>query len=299
MALFAKQTHAVGDVTVTRVEEQCGPGFAPDFLFPDWTPDVLERHRNWMVPDFFDEAQGKFIASIHTWVVRTKHHVILIDSCAGNHKNRPQLPRFHQLDLPFLNRLRAAGVAPQDVDYVLCTHLHADHCGWNTRLDNGRWVPTFPNAKYVFSKAEQQHWSGAAGQSGFNAGVYEDSVLPVIESGQMELIDGLGQIGAGLFVEPTPGHSIGHVAFRLESGGEEGVFSGDIMHQPLQIYYPHWNSCFCEDQALARQSRAWVLEHCAEHRSQLFPAHFAGSFTGHVERKGDEFIWNPRTLERV
>ncbi len=286
----AHTTFVIGDVTVTRVAEQHGPGFAPEFLFPDWTAEALERHRHWMMPDYFSEAEGKFIASIHTWVIRTRHHTILIDSCAGNDKQR-QIPRFHQLNLPFLQRLRAAGVAPEEVDYVLCTHLHADHCGWNTRLENGRWVPTFPNAKYVFSKDEQQHWSGPAGAVGFNAGVYQDSVLPVIEAGQVELIDGRGEIGAGLLVEPTPGHSIGHVAFRLLSRGQEGVFSGDIMHQPIQIHQPTWNSAFCEDAELARQSRRWVLEHCAEQRALLLPAHFAGRFAGRIDRNGDGFTW--------
>jgi glyoxylase-like metal-dependent hydrolase (beta-lactamase superfamily II) len=291
MARLPRSTHSIGDVTVTRVEEQCGPGFAPKFLFPDWTPEALERHRHWMLPDFFSEAEDKFISSIHTWVVRTRHHVILIDSCAGNDKHRPSLPRFHQLNLPFLQRLHAAGVAPQEVDYVLCTHLHADHCGWNTRLANGRWVPTFPNAKYVFSKTEHQHWSGPAGQIGFNAGVYNDSVLPVVEAGQAEIIDGKGEIGAGLLVEPTPGHSPGHVAFRLQSRDEEGLFSGDIMHQPIQIYHPDWNTAFCEEPNLARASRRWLLEHCAEHRALLLPAHFAGSFAGHVDRHGEGFAW--------
>jgi glyoxylase-like metal-dependent hydrolase (beta-lactamase superfamily II) len=290
MKRLARSTHVVGDVAVTRVEEQCGPGFAPGFLFPDWTPEALDSHRHWMLPDFFSEADDKFIASIHTWVVRTRHHVILIDSCAGNDKHRPLVARFHQLNLPFLQRLRAAGVAPEEVDYVLCTHLHADHCGWNTRLEHGRWVPTFPRAKYVFSKAEQDHWSGPAGQSGFNAGVYNDSVLPVVEAGQVEIIDGRGEIG-GLMVEPTPGHSAGHVAFRLQSRGVEALFSGDIMHQPIQIYHPDWNTAFCEQADLARASRKWVLEHCAETRAKLFPAHFAGSFAGHIGRKGDGFTW--------
>ena len=146
------------DVSVTRVVEQRGPGFAPDFLYPDWDPALLEEHRELMVPECFDVVSRRFIASIHSWVVRTRHHTILIDTCAGNHKERPSLPRFHQLDLPFLNRLSEAGVTPESVDYVMCTHLHADHCGWNTQLIDGRWEPTFPNARYVFSRKEYDYW---------------------------------------------------------------------------------------------------------------------------------------------
>ena len=123
--------HHFGDISISKVTEQHGPGFAPDFLYPDWDPAVLEAHRALMVPDCFDQSQQRFIASIHTWVVKTRHHTILIDSCAGNHKKRPGLPRFHQLDLPFLERLAEAGVTPESVDYVMCTHLHVDHCGWN------------------------------------------------------------------------------------------------------------------------------------------------------------------------
>jgi glyoxylase-like metal-dependent hydrolase (beta-lactamase superfamily II) len=170
---------------------------------------VLEQHKAMMIPQCFDEAQGRLISSIHTWVLKTAHRTILIDSCAGNHKNRPALPRFHQLNLPFLERLAEAGVSPETVDYVCCTHLHADHCGWNTRLVDGRWVPTFPSARHVFSKAEQERWHGPAGCEGFNAGVYQDSVLPVVESGQAVIVDGEAAIGDGLTFHPTPGHSVG------------------------------------------------------------------------------------------
>ena len=289
-----KQTmnsHSIGDVTVRKVTEQCGAGFAPRFLFPDWDPRVLDEHKAMMIPACFDVTEGRFIASIHTWVLRTRHHTILIDCCAGNHKNRPGLPRFHQLNLPFLERLAEAGVSPDAVDYVMCTHLHVDHCGWNTRLVDGRWVPTFPNAKYVFSKAEYDHWRGPAGREGFNAGVYEDSVLPVVASGQAEIVDGEGEVGDGLTFHPTPGHSIGHVAIRLANAGCCGLFSGDIMHQPLQVFRPDWNSAFCEDPTLARTSRRWLLEQAADSGATVFTAHFAASSAGRVTRRGGRFDW--------
>ena len=284
--------HMIGQTSVRQVIEQRGPGFAPDFLFPNWDDAVLRRHAEMMIPQCFDQAQGRFIASIHTWVLHTAHHTILIDSCAGNHKNRPALPRFHQLDLPFLDRLAEAGVSPEAVDYVCCTHLHADHCGWNTRLIDGRWVPTFPNAKYVFSKAECDHWSGQGGREGFNAGVYEDSVLPVIASGQAVVIDGEGAIGDGLYFRPTPGHSVGHVAIELADGNQRAIFSGDVMHQPLQVFRPDWNSAFCENGDQARHSRRWLLEKAAEDASVIFTAHFANSSAGRVTRSGEAFNWH-------
>jgi len=284
-------THRVGDITVTRVCELYGPGFAPAFLFPAWDQAVLDEHRGWMIPGCLDEAGGRFVSSIHSWVVRTHLHTVLVDTCVGNHKHRPSLPRFHELRLPFLDRLAAVGVVPEAVDYVLCTHLHADHCGWNTKLVDGRWVPTFPNARYVFSKAEQSHWSGSAGHDGFNAGVYTDSVLPVIEAGQALVIDGEGEIEDGVTLHPTPGHTAGHMAIRLRSNGEEALFSGDIMHQPIQIYHPDWNSRFCEQAEAARASRRWVLDHAAERRAILFSSHFALSSAGRVDRHGDRFSW--------
>ena len=281
----------IGDIQVTRVTEQVGPGFAPDFLYPDWNPSVIDEHRAWMVPDCFDEVEQKFIASIHTWVVRTSRRTILIDTCAGNDKHRPSLPRFHMLRVPFLERLAAAGVHPHEVDYVLCTHLHADHVGWNTRLIDGRWVPTFPNARYVFSRAEHDHWSGPAGTTGFMAGVYQDSVLPVVEAGLADVVEGDGEILDGLTAHPTPGHSAGHIAFSLGRAGQQGLFTGDVMHQPIQVYNPHWNSLFCEDPVAARASRNWALEHAAETRATVFTAHFARCSAGHVHRHGDGFAW--------
>lgn len=285
------KTYVVGDVQVTKIVEQVGAGFHAHMLFPDWDPAVLGQNHDLRLPDIFIEAEGRFISSIHTWVIRTRRHVILIDTCAGNHKHRPHLPRLHRLQLPYLERLAVAGVHPEQVDFVLCTHLHADHCGWNTRLVDGRWVPTFPNARYIFSKAELDFWTTQAGVEGFNEGVYEDSVLPVVATGQVETIDGAGAVGEGLFLEPTPGHSVGHVALRLESLGQEALFSGDVMHQPVQVLRPDWNSCFCEDPELARRSRRWLLEQAAERGATVFTAHFAATSAGRVNRRNDTFAW--------
>ncbi|SFO32277.1 Metallo-beta-lactamase superfamily protein [Bradyrhizobium sp. Ghvi] len=152
-------------------------------------------------------------------------------------------------------------------------------------------MPTFPNARYIFSKAEQDHWTGPAGQSGFNAGVYADSVLPVIEHRQAEIIDGDGLLANGLAVHATPGHSPGHVVFELADGGEKGLFGGDIMPQPLQVFRPDWNSAFCDDPAKARASRRWLLERAADDAAKVFTAHFAASSAGFVTRNHEGFDW--------
>jgi glyoxylase-like metal-dependent hydrolase (beta-lactamase superfamily II) len=182
-------------------------------------------------------------------------------------------------------------VTPESIDFVMCTHLHVDHVGWNTQLQDGRWVPTFPKARYLFSKAEHDHWSGPAGKEGFNANVYEDSVLPVVAAGRADLVTGGEQIAGCLSVEPTPGHSIGHIAIKLLSGGQAAMFTGDIMHQPIQVYHPEWNSRFCEYPEQARQSRLKVLDFCADRDAMVFPAHFAGSFAGKILRQGERFSW--------
>jgi glyoxylase-like metal-dependent hydrolase (beta-lactamase superfamily II) len=180
---------------------------------------------------------------------------------------------------------------PVAVDYVLCTHLHVDHVGRNTRLQDGRWVPAFPHARYVFSRAEYEHWSGPAGKDGPNGGVYEDSVLPVVEAGLAEIIDGAGEVADSLVLLPTPGHTAGHLAVPLAANGDEALFTGDLMHNPLQVYRPEWNSVFCEDVEAARISRPWALEHAAERQATVFTAHFGGSSAGHVQRKSERFAW--------
>jgi hypothetical protein len=153
----AVATWTIGDVTVTRIEEQLGFASRPPEQYLDgFDRALLARHLDWLVPNHYAPADDRLITSIHSWLIRTARHTILLDSCAGNHKNRPGFSRFHQLDTPFLQRLRSAGAAPEQIDIVLCTHLHADHVGWNTMLKDGRWVPTFPNATYLFSRRENE-----------------------------------------------------------------------------------------------------------------------------------------------
>jgi glyoxylase-like metal-dependent hydrolase (beta-lactamase superfamily II) len=286
------QTWRVGAATVTRIEEQVGPNDLPAGQFlPDLDRAVLARHLPWLVPTHYDPSTDKLITSNHSWLIRTGSLTILLDTCAGNHKERPWLPRFHQLDVPFLERLEAAGAKPQDIDIVLCTHLHADHVGWNTKLENGRWVPTFPNARYLFSRIENDAWNPEIGnrrqENPGRAGMYDDSVLPVIQSGQAQLLDGVHEISGSLVVEPTPGHTPGHVILKLLDDAGGAVFCGDTIHHPVQVCEPDWSTRFCSDPVQARVSRKQVLEHCATHRSLLFPTHFAAPHVASVERAGE------------
>ena len=204
----------IGEATVDRVEEMPGPSFRLTTIFPDWDPAVMETHGHWLAPNYVNVERMAVVMSLHTWVIRLGGKTVLVDTCIGNHKDRMPAERWHQQDNPYIERLAAAGVAPEEVDYVLCTHLHVDHIGWNTRLDNGRWVPTFPNARYLFSRTEYEHFLASA--EGMDKASFDDSIVPVVETGQAEMTAGEHGIAEGMWIEPAPGHTPGHVALKLE-----------------------------------------------------------------------------------
>jgi len=287
-------TWTFGDATVTRLEEQVGFASLPPEKFLDgFDRELVARHLDWLVPHHYSAKDDRLVTSIHSWLIRTGRHTILLDSCAGNHKNRPGFARFHQLDTPFLQRLRAAGVEPEEIDIVLCTHLHTDHVGWNTRLVDGRWVPTFPNAKYLFSRVENEFGdprrNPRADQDLMRGNAYRDSVLPVIEAGQAVLIDGDHAIDDSLTIVAAPGHTPGHVALWLATAAGRALFCGDAIHHALQVHAPHWNSGFCELPDVARTTRRRVLEQCVEHRAPLFPGHFGAPHVARVVAAGAGF----------
>lgn len=288
------QTWTIGEVSITRIEEQLGfASRAPEQYLDGFERETLARHLHWLVPHHYSPEQDRLITSIHSWLIRTPHHTILLDSCAGNHKQRPGFPRFHQLDTPFLERLRRAGVAPEQVDVVLCTHLHADHVGWNTMLRDGRWVPTFPNARYLFSRIENEigdpRRNPAADADLQRGGAYRDSVLPVIEAGQVDLVDGDHAIDDTITIVPAPGHTQGHVAMHLRNSAGRALFAGDAIHHALQVCVPRWNSKFCELPDVARMTRARLLDQCAEERSLLFPGHFGAPHVARIMRAPSGF----------
>ena len=267
----------LGEAELLRVEDYLGPGFQPSEMFPAYRPEMWRTEESWLVPRFFDPLANTLRTSMHSWVVRTKHHNVLIDACIGNHKQRT-IPRFHMRDVPWLARLEAAGVTPAQIDFVMCTHLHADHVGWNTQLRDGRWVPTFPNARYLFGRIEYERWDPRLPTyepRSINEHVFEDSILPVAEAGQMVLVDDGHTVDDMLVVESAPGHTSGHAQIRLRSSGKEGIFSGDIIHHPLQVPYRELRSIFDDypDQAAATRER--LLHECAERDILLLPSHFA------------------------
>ena len=278
---------SIGAFSVHSVLEDEYPTLTPDVMFPASTPEAMASHMDWMVPTHFDVASGKIIAAFQSYVVQTPHHTILIDTCVGEDKERAN-PNFHMKKWPWMKNLATLGLTPADIDIVMCTHLHPDHVGWNTQLADGRWVPTFPNARYVFARDEYAHWEAESAKGAERIGLtFIDSVLPVVEAGQAVLVDNDHEIETGLWLEPTPGHSPGHVIVNVESQGERAAFTGDLMHHPVQVPHPEWSTCFCWDMDMSAATRKQYVDGFIDSGTLILPAHFAGNSTGHIVRAGD------------
>ena len=256
-------------------------------MLPALTPELLAENRHWLEPAALDQ-NGNLVLCFQSYILRTPDHVILIDSCIGNHKSRPNRPKWHmKTDAAYMNALAAAGLRVEDIDFVLCTHLHADHVGWNTRLDNGRWVPTFPNARYVFAAEEYAHWTRLNAKA--PVAPFNDSVLPVVEANRADLVQSDHQIGDLVHLLPTPGHTPGHVAISFGRDGTDGVFSGDLIHTPLQTRYPELSVVFDVDPAKAAVTRRGFLERCCDTKTLFCPAHFPSPSWGRIKRWDNGF----------
>ena len=281
---------SVGPVRIDRVVEVEQPLVPPHALLPDVDEATIERHRGWLVPDLLDPDTGRLVISFHTFVIRTPRSLILVDTCSGNDRDRPGKLRYHRKSWPYLENLAAAGVALEAVDYVLCTHLHVDHVGWNTRLVDGRWVPTFPNARYLFDREEWEFWQAEYETERFTDDpFYEDCILPVIAAGQVDFVSGEHEIDPWVRLEPSRGHTPGHVSVRIRDGDREAVMTGDMMHHPLQCAEPALSSCFCVDPEHSRRTRRAFLERHADGPVLVLPAHFPAPTGGHIRSVRDGF----------
>jgi glyoxylase-like metal-dependent hydrolase (beta-lactamase superfamily II) len=291
----ASGTIVLGDVSVTRVLEWTGPIRTVADMVPDSTP----AGRAALSPPFRDPADDAYRCAIQTWVLRSEGRTILVDTGAGNDRDRPQIPTFDHLQTPFLENLARAGVRPEDVDVVVNTHVHYDHVGWNTRSDDGAWVPTFPRATYVIPRVDHDYFdpvneyrrptpvtdADRLRRRGSHL-VFGDSVRPVVQAGLATLWEDRYVIDRNLTLEPAPGHTPGSSVLRLRSKGDRAVFVGDILHSPVQIAEPDANSCFCEDAGAARATRRRLLAEAAEERTLVVPAHFPGHGAAEVRARG-------------
>ena len=247
----------------------------------------LVEHRHWLEPVVM--RGDELLIDIQTAVLEVAGKVVLIDTCIGEDKERPVRPEWHQRRATgFLARLAAMGIAPEDVDIVLCTHLHADHVGWNTRLLDGRWVPTFPNARYLMGRTELAFWEQERARigDGVNHHSIVDSVLPVVAAGLVDLVEPGEVPFEGARLRALPGHTTGQIGLELESRGETALFVGDAIHHPVQMIEPGWSSALDTDPAAAALTRRAFLSEMAETGGLLVPGHFRACRACRIEKAG-------------
>ena len=301
----------IGETRIQKVFEMDLNGMTFSELLPNVDLYELRAHPEW-IPAGTHDDEGHAFLSLHSWLVHHDGKIIIIDTGAGNDKARPDMPVLDHLHNPFLQRLKQAGVRPEQVDVILHTHIHPDHVGWNARLEGKRWVPTFPNATIICSGLEWRYANALASsdeagtalairRAGLGkpalipplAGTFDDSMRPLETTGKVRLIDIDGsEVLPGIRFISTPGHSIDHASIEIESDGEVALFGGDILHHPLEVHDIDLVSCFCEFPGAVPRSRRTLLERAVERRATYFSSHFPLSSAGMVTRDGDRYAWH-------
>ena len=280
----------IGDVTVTKIVELETTG-GSRFILPDASPEAIKPIA-WLIPHFADE-NGRLKMSIHALLVEApgsdgKGRRIIVDTCLGNDKKDRRIPAWNDRTGPFIADLTAAGFAPDTIDTVLCTHLHVDHVGWNTRWDGGKWVPTFPKAKYLFGRVEYEHWIRQSTRADM-VHVFGDSVTPIMDAGLAQLVEWDHEICAEVKLTPSTGHSPGHASVLISSQGEHAMITGDFAHHPCQMAHPEWASTADYDKPAAEATRRRIFAELAGKPVLVIGTHFAGPTAGRIERDGDAY----------
>ncbi len=284
------QRWRVGACTLTSVVEEETARIPPGLFFGGDVKEAdVAKHASWLVPEFAD-ARGRIIMRVQAFVIETPTRRVLVDPCVGNGKKRAS-PFWNEKSFPFLARFADAGFAPESIDCVVHTHLHADHCGWDTRLAGSEWVPTFPNARHLYTQAELD-WCRAGGNPGID-GVYGDSVAPILAAGLADVVAEDTSLGEGLRLESTGGHTPGHVSLWIESQGETALVSGDFLHHPVQCAELDWAETGDVDAELARATRRRMLGRAAKTGALFVGTHFATRPAGRVTAHGDSFRFAP------
>ena len=273
----------IGDVTVTRVVEIEATG-GMSRVIPDAKRERLQEIP-WMYPHFADE-NGRMRGAIHALIVETPDRTIMVDTCVGNDKERGN-PAWNQLQTEFLGDMEKAGYVLDVIDTVLCTHLHIDHVGWNTMLVDGKWVPTFPKARYLIGQVEFAHWQADTDED--QVAVMTDSVLPVFDADLVDLVETNHKISDEISLIPTVGHTPGHVSVMIKSNGEEAMITGDFIHHPCQFAHPEWSSSFDTDPVQSAQTRREIFDKFADTPTLIIGTHFATPTAGHLKRDGDAY----------
>ena len=282
------QRWTVGAFTITSVIEEENARIPPELFFPVARAEDVARHA-WLIPEFAD-TRGRISMRVQAFVVEGEGRRVIVDPCVGNDKKRP-IPYWNERSWPFLERLGEAGFDTDAIDAVVHTHLHADHVGWGTRLLDGVWVPTFARARYLYT-ARELAWCKAGGNPGID-GVYADSILPVLEAGLADVVSEDERLGPGVFLEPSPGHTPGHVSLWIESQGEVALITGDILHHPVQCAEPGWAELGDEDAEQARATRKRMLARAAERGALFVGTHFPSRPAGRLASDGDAWRFVP------
>jgi glyoxylase-like metal-dependent hydrolase (beta-lactamase superfamily II) len=278
----------LGDITIHRIVEQEAPLFGVSDFFPSLTKETLEENRSWLEPRFITE--GKVVLCVQSYIVRTPRHTLMVDSCVGNHKSRPARPFWHMMKSEQYERnLAAAGFGVSDIDYVMCTHLHGDHVGWNTRLENGRWVPTFPNARYLFADRELEYWRLKEKEDATKVPWMTDSVLPIVAANRHEIVKSDHALSELVKLIPTPGHTIDHFSVHVGKRDQDAVITGDMIHSPIQARYPELAHFIDYDGKQGAATRRKLFEHFVDTPTLMCTAHFPSPSMGHITRWGDGF----------
>ena len=272
----------VGKVRITKIVELETVG-STRFILPLAGNEEI-RKLPWLVPDFATE-EGRLKMSIHSLVVETPSRRIVVDTGLGNDKQGRNVPTWNNRKTPFLETMTAAGFPPDSIDTVLCTHLHVDHVGWNTKLADGKWVPTFANARYVFGKTEYEHWRDHS-DGPDKAAVFNDSGQPIAEAGKADLVASDARLCDEITLIPTPGHSPGHISILIRSDGEEGLLSGDVAHHPCQMAHLDWSSTADFDPVQSAVTRRQLFGRFADTPTLVIGGHFGA---GRIRRDGDAF----------
>src|SRR6201986_2485961 len=272
----------VGRGKITKVVELETIG-STRFILPQVTTEEIQK-LPWLIPHFAT-PEGRLKMSIHALVVETPARRIVVDTGLGNDKQGRTIPAWNDRHGPFLEDLTAAGFPPDTIDTVLCTHLHVDHVGWNTRLEGGRWVPTFEKARYLFGASEYAFWRDHSVEPGKGA-IFADSVAPIVAAGQADLVASDARICEEITLIPTPGHSPGHVSLHIRSEGEEGVLTGAVAHHPCQMAHLDWSSTADSDPKQSAETRRELFSRFADRPVLVIGGDFK---RGHVKREGDAF----------
>src|SRR6202008_261402 len=270
-----RTSFAVNDMTIHRIVEQ-EHGFTPMLEFlPTLSKELLDENLSWLAPGGYDASTGNVVLCFQSYVVKTPHHNILVDACIGNDKNFPLRPSWDKKqDGNWMAALKAAKLGPEDIDFVMCTHLHIDHVGWNTKLENGRWVPTFPKARYVFADRELAFWTKRQKDDPAACPGIKDSVLPIVAANRVDIVKSAHAFNELVTLIPTPGHTIDHYSVQVGKPGSDAIITGDMIHSPLQARYPELGMLADYDSKQAGVTRRELFGKVCDTSTLLCTAHF-------------------------